>query len=377
MFLHNLGFDSTAVGLFALGASGGPGNFNTASGYGALASNTTGDNNTANGASALSSNTTACCNSAVGHNALAQNTTGGGNNAMGDGALYSNTTGQHNIAIGRLALAANTTNNSNTAVGNQALGYSTSDGNTAVGDSALFSFTGVPSMQNNCTGCNTAVGYQALQDTTTGASNTAVGSQALEIATSAANIAVGFGAGGNITTGSNNIAIGSAGTSSDSGVIRIGGVGTQTSFFVTGVRGATTGFNNAVPVLIDGVGQLGTTSSSRRFKEDIQDMADASSGLLKPRPVTFRYQKPYVDGSKPLDYGLIAEEVGEVYPDLVVRGADGQIETVQYQKLTPMLLNEVQKLQSKLQAWRPKSRSCEMHSAGPVQARTRRFRLPG
>jgi hypothetical protein len=84
-------------------------------------------------------------------------------------------------------------------------------------------------------------------------------------------------------------------------------------------------------------------SSSRRFKEDIQDMNDASSGLLRLRPVTYRYQKAYEDGSKPLDYGLIAEEVAEVYPDLVVRGKDGQIETVQYHKLVPMLLNELQK----------------------------------
>ena len=95
--------------------------------------------------------------------------------------------------------------------------------------------------------------------------------------------------------------------------------------------------------MIDANGQLGTVSSSRRFKEDIQDMGEASSGLLRLRPVTFRYQKPFADGSKPVEYGLIAEEVVEVYPDLVVKGADGQVETVQYQKLTPMLLNELQK----------------------------------
>jgi hypothetical protein len=105
-----------------------------------------------------------------------------------------------------------------------------------------------------------------------------------------------------------------------------------------------------VPVLIDGNGQLGTVLSSIRFKEDVQDMAEASSGLLRLRPVTFRYKKPYADGSKPVDYGLIAEEVAEVYPDLVVKSADGQIQTVQYQKLTPMLLNEVQKLEARLAA---------------------------
>ena len=96
-------------------------------------------------------------------------------------------------------------------------------------------------------------------------------------------------------------------------------------------------------VVVDSNGQLGTISSSRRFKEDIQDMGDASSGLMRLRPVTFHYKQPYQDGSKPIDYGLIAEEVAEVYPDLAVKGADGQIETVQYQKLVPMLLNELQK----------------------------------
>ena len=96
-------------------------------------------------------------------------------------------------------------------------------------------------------------------------------------------------------------------------------------------------------VLIDANGQLGTMSSSFSFKEDIHDMADASSSLLRLRPVTFRYKQPYADGSKPLDYGLIAEEVANVYPNIVVRDSSGNIQTVQYQKLTPMLVNELQK----------------------------------
>jgi hypothetical protein len=119
-------------------------------------------------------------------------------------------------------------------------------------------------------------------------------------------------------------------------------LGTQTSFFVAGVRGITTGQNNAVDVVIDSNGQLGTVSSSRRYKEDIHDMGDSSEGLMRLRPVTFRYKKPFDDGTKPIQYGLIAEEVAEVYPDLVARSADGQIETVKYQLLDPMLLNEVQ-----------------------------------
>jgi hypothetical protein len=114
------------------------------------------------------------------------------------------------------------------------------------------------------------------------------------------------------------------------------------------VRGVTTGENDAVPVVIDSNGQLGTISSSRRFKTDIQDMGDASRGLLRLRPVTFRYQKHFADGSQPIQYGLIAEEVEEVYPHLVARSADGQIETVKYQVLDAMLLNELQRQQAEI-----------------------------
>ena len=122
--------------------------------------------------------------------------------------------------------------------------------------------------------------------------------------------------------------------------------GTQTKAFIAGVRGITTVNANAIPVMIDSAGQLGTVSSSRRFKEEIREMADASRRLLQLRPVTFRYKQPFGDGSKPLQYGLIAEEVAEVFPELAVRTADGQIETVHYQMLSVLLLNELQRLQS-------------------------------
>ena len=137
------------------------------------------------------------------------------------------------------------------------------------------------------------------------------------------------------------------------GGIRIGTQGTnlinQTSFFAAGIRGVTTGNNDAIPVVIDSNGQLGTVSSSRRFKEDINDMDTVSGGLMRLRPVTFRYRKPFADGSKPIQYGLIAEEVADVYPDLVVHSADGQIETVKYQVLDSMLLNELQKEHKQVQ----------------------------
>jgi hypothetical protein len=187
---------------------------------------------------------------------------------------------------------------------------------------ALLGFAGNSSMTG--TG-NTASGVGALSSNTAGDNNTAVGFEA-----------------GNNVTGSNNIEIGNQGTAGDSGVIRIG-TGTQTSAFIAGIFGVKTSSNDAVPVLIDSTGNLGTISSSRRYKEDIQDMGDASNGLMRLRPVTFRYKKPFADGSQPVQYGLIAEEVAEVYPDLVARSADGQIETVKYQLLDPMLLNEVQR----------------------------------
>jgi hypothetical protein len=261
-----------------------------------------------------------------------------GNTAIGTGTLESNNGGTYNTATGADALQDNTTGSYNTAGGWAALtGNTTGSGNTASGFAALaFNTTG----QNN-----TAVGYDALQYAYGGSGNTVVGTGALQyITTGNNNIALGINAGYNASgTASNNIYIGSPGYNTDNGSIQIGIPGTQTSFFVGGVGGVTTGVADAVPVVIDSHGQLGTMSSSQRFKEDIQDMGDASSGLLRLRPVTFRYVQAYQDGSKPLDYGLIAEEVAEVYPDLVVKGQDGKIQTVQYQKLTPMLLNELQK----------------------------------
>jgi hypothetical protein len=269
-----------------------------------LEGNTTGIQNTATGAQALQSNTTGVNNTASGTGALESNTTGSNNTATGAGALADATTGEYNTANGVYALQDDTTGSNNTA-------------------------SGVYALFNNTTGSNnTASGVYALISNTTGNNNIAIGFQAANKLS-----------GGN----SNNIHIGNQGAANDSGTIRIGTPGTQTSFFAAGVRGVTTGNNDGIPVVIDSNGQLGTVSSSRRFKEDIHDMDTGSSDLLRLRPVTFRYQKPFADGSKPIQYGLIAEEVAEVYPDLVARSADGQIETVKYQVLDSMLLNELQK----------------------------------
>src|SRR5262249_39778936 len=152
-----------------------------------------------------------------------------------------------------------------------------------------------------------------LDSNITGNGNTAIGVSALGINTTGNNnIAVGIGAGRAIT-GSNNITIGTEGLPSDSNTIRIGRPASQTSFFAVGIRAVTTGKNDAIPVVIDSNGQLGTVNSSQRFKEDIHDMGTESSDLMRLRPVTFRYQESFADGSKPIQYGLIAEEVAEVY----------------------------------------------------------------
>ncbi|MGA8101187.1 MAG: tail fiber domain-containing protein, partial [Candidatus Acidiferrales bacterium] len=246
--------------------------------------------------------------------------TGSANTASGVQALYSNTSGYGNTATGFQTLYLNSTGEYNTATGDGALIFDTAGS------------------------YNTASGAGALDGITTGNSNTASGYLAgADLVSGSSNITLGFKAGLNFNGAeSNNIDIGNNGVAGESGVIRIGG-SSQASAYIAGINGVTTG-GSATGVVIDGNGNLGTISSSRRYKEDIHDMGAASDGLLRLRPVTFRYKKPYSDGSKPIQYGLIAEEVAEVYPDLVVRNKDGQIETVQYYKLDAMLLNEIQKL---------------------------------
>jgi hypothetical protein len=237
---------------------------------------------------------------------------------VGNGVLISVTSGRQNIGVGSLALEFTTTGSENTAVGPTAL-YENTTGSDNVG-----------------------VGSNALR-VGNGSYNTAVGVQAGQSTTGTGNTMLGYNAGVVLTSGNYNIDIGYGveGTSTDSGVIRIGN-SNQTSAYLAGAYGVTTG-TTGVEVFIDSAGQLGTKSSSIRYKEEVQDMDDASHGLFRLRPVTFRYKQPLADGSKPIDYGLIAEEVADVYPEMVARNAQGQIETVQYSKLTPMLLNEVQK----------------------------------
>ena len=160
-----------------------------------------------------------------------------------------------------------------------------------------------------------------------------------------------MGAGGSLLDGSNNVYVGALvdGAESESGTMRLGRPGWLTRAFISGIRGVATGAANAVPVVIDANGQLGTISSSRRFKEDIRDMGDSSGRLYDLRPVTFRYTQAYTDGSKPINYGLVAEEVADIFPELAARGADGQIETVHYETLNVLLLNELQAQQRRIE----------------------------
>jgi hypothetical protein len=288
---------------------------------------------------------TASGNLAVGIQALASSSTGTDNTATGIYGLQFNTSGVNNTADGAFALTHNTSGGFNTATGVNALD-SNNDGNynTAVGEDALYN--------NFNSSDNTAIGYSALYANISAASNTAFGQNALSAnQTGNFNIGIGAGGGSNIQ-GSDNIAVGNTGSTGDNGVIRIGTIGTQTTFFAAGIYGVSAGNNEAIPVLIDSSGQLVTASSSRRYKEDIHDMGDASGGLMRLRPVTFRYKKPLADGSQPVQYGLIAEEVAEVYPDLVSHSAEGKIEAVKYQLLDAMLLNEVQRQQAEIRELR-------------------------
>ena len=205
----------------------------------------------------------------------------------------------------------------------------TGSGNAAFGFNAL----GFATSGSN----NVAVGLRALEINSSGTSNVALGPNTLRNVTSGGgNIAIGESAGSAVTTGNGNILIGQSGVAGESNTTRIGGSKT----FINGIRGVTTTVPNAIPVLIDGSGQLGTVSSSRRYKENIADMGDASSRIRALRPVAFRYKQPYADGAKPVQYGLIAEEVAEVFPELAVFNEAGEPETVKYQDLTPLLLNE-------------------------------------
>jgi len=320
--------------LFSLTTGG----FNTAVGFLSLRSDTTGQLNTAIGAGALLANNGAS-NTATGAAALLSNTTGGGNTATGLEALFGNTTGHSNTVVGLEALFSNTTGSDNTAIGVGALQSSNGDFNTAGGYNALLS---------NTTGANnTAFGSMALISDSTGTNNTAIGSSALANNTTGSfNIALGDFAGSNLTTGDENIDIGNVGVAGDANTIRIGDDTHQGATFIAGIYGVTV---SGLTVVMDSSYHLGTVGSSRRFKDEIKPMDKVSEAILALKPVTFRYKKE-IDSKGIPQFGLVAEDVEKVNPDLIVRDNEGKPYSVRYDQVNAMLLNEFLKEHRKVES---------------------------
>jgi hypothetical protein len=285
---------------------GGYPNNNTAEGTNALQNLTIGSNNTATGFQALFSNTGGFANTATGAFALFSNIGSGHNNtATGFRALFSNTIGIDNVANGLAALLSNTTGFDNTA-------------------------SGVGALRNNTTGAfNTAYGDHALRNNTTGSFN----------------IALGFHAGKNLTTTGGNIDIGAFGGAGEANTIRIGEETNQNRTFVAGISGSPV---IGTSVVVSSEGRLGTVASSQRFKDDIKPMDKASEAILALKPVTFHYKKE-LDPERIPQFGLVAEDVEKVNPALVVRDKESKVNTVRYEAVNAMLLNEFLKEHRKVE----------------------------
>ena len=324
--------ETTALGEDALlnfntGITG----LNTAIGYQTLYSTTTGSENTGVGNHVLHNNTEGGANTGVGVNALYGNTTGDYNVAIGNNAMVANTTALEGTAVGYTALQANTTGSQNTAIGFAAMTFSSGAYNTAVGGGAMASnFTGTR---------NVAVGLGAMNMSGGGSNNVALGYAAGYTLLGTNNIVIGMNAAMNLTGNnrSNNIEIGSPGVASDSNVIRLGDPAIQTKTFIAGIRGAIVA--NGSAVMVNNRGQLGVATSSARHKEAIKPMKDTSEVILSLQPVTFRYNKELDPEGIP-QFGLVAEEVAKVDPDLVAKDEDGNPYTVRYEAINAMLLNE-------------------------------------
>jgi trimeric autotransporter adhesin len=332
------GAGNTGVGWYSLYSVGG-GSYNTGVGAGALVLNTA-DSNTAVGTVALLLNTTGFENTAVGTDALVYNDTGSDNTANGAFALFSNTTGAGNTAVGSYALYSNTTGGE-IGTGSVAIGYDALSSNVSGERNTAI---GVGAMSVGTTGSrNTATGRTAL-NFNTGDRNTADGHDALYTNTTGSdNIALGNFAGFNLTTGNNNIDIGNLGVADESNTIRIGDPAVQTATFIAGISG-TAVVGDAV--VVDANGQLGTVASSARFKREIKPMDKVSEAILALKPVSFQYKS---DAKAIPQFGLIAEEVAKVNPDLVVRDRKGEIYSVRYEAVNAMLLNEFLKAHRKVE----------------------------
>jgi Chaperone of endosialidase len=337
-----------AFGLFALRQTtqavspppdGGYAGGNTAEGQNALLGLTTGTLNTAIGFFSLRSNTEGKFSTSIGAYALFANTAEA-NTATGAGALLSNTTGSSNTADGVFTLFSNISGFDNTAIGDEALlSNTTGNNNTAIGGETL--------LDNTQGSDNTAAGRFALRHNISGDGNTAYGLDALVNTTGNDNTALGVEAGANLDTGDNNIDIGAnvTGVAGESNTIRIGNTNI-TDTFVRGISRATAAGGAAVFVASNG--HLGTMTSSARFKDEIKPMGNASEAILALRPVSFRYKKE-IDPQGMPEFGLIAEEVEKVNPDLITRDKEGKPYTVRYEQVNAMLLNEFLKAHRKME----------------------------
>jgi hypothetical protein len=375
------GSEGTACGSNALAEN--TGLFNSAFGYNALSSNTSGASNTASGANALRNNSSGLSNTASGTESLTSNTGGSYNTANGDGALSNNTMGNRNTASGISSLFANTTGSYNTASGAYALSLNQSGSNiTAVGYKALYhsittaagNMTAVGSyaLYNNSTGTgNNAQGYQAMYRNTTGSNNAAIGAGALysnttgfgnegigltaleNMTTGNRNTAVGNNAGLNLAAGSYNTYIGWGANGSSSVIVaeenyvtRIGVTYNDPAIQpfnpTTYISGIANSHINGVPVYVTSTGQLGVLASAERYKTDIAPLGADTEKLSALRPVRFHLK---TEPAGAIQYGLIAEEVDKVYPELVIRDDGGRIQGVRYDELAPMLLSQAQKQQ--------------------------------
>lgn len=291
--VHGQHFENTHIGLFALDS---------------LATQASAARNTAVGSEALRALTLTSDNTAMGAQALKASTTGSANTAIGSRAMTAVTTGLWGVGVGYQALMSAIGSTGNTGLGARALELATS------GD------------------VNTAVGFQTLADLTTGANN----------------VALGAGAGAGLTTGSGNVYINAEpSTPGETNTIRVGHL--QTAAYMKGIYGSAVNALTDQLVVIDAGGKLGTVVSSGRFKEDVRPIAGELARLQQLRPVSYRY-KPDLGRGDGRQYGLIAEEVRDVMPELAVIGADGQAESVRYQVLTPLLVAEVQRLEGERRA---------------------------
>jgi hypothetical protein len=337
------GVNNAFFGGFSGQANNGSGNSFFGRSAGAL--NTSGFENAFFGSSAGQSNTEACCNAFFGGNAGFANTMGTNNSFFGDGAGSDNVSGSDNSFFGRNAGTKSVVNNN--------------------------AFFGSLAGAVNAMGANNAFfGRKAGTANTSGSNNTFIGESAASAnSNGSSNIVIGSVAGLNLVSGNNNIYMANSGAN-ESNTIRIGTEGTQTATFIAGINGINV--NPSTSVVVNANGQLGVVLSSRRYKQDIRNMGDASSKLMLLRPVTFLYRPEYVAGDQTVQYGLIAEEVAKVYPDLVASGADGKPQTVRYNLLSTMLLNELQKQQLNLQTQARQLQS-QAQQIASLSARLRRL----